>query len=584
MGKRKGTGSKRTRRQRPAGQTARASDQTLQSWSVGALPIVNQILERLRLEEFLRDGLPAEDRRVKVPTASALLVLLRNLLLSREPLYGIGEWAAGHAPDLLGLTPEQVAALNDDRVGRSLDRLFDCDTASLALTVVARAVREFGVSLDELHNDSTTITFHGDYRSAIEERSLRGRLRLAITWGHNKDHRPDLKQLLYILTVARDGGVPVQFRVASGNVVDDQTHQATWDLLCSLSGRRDFLYVADCKLATAENMAYLHHRGGRFVTVLPRTRAEDATFRRSLGEGRVCWQPVWDKTDDEGLVVDRFSVGQPASPSAEGYRLLWYHSTRKAETDALARSGRIERALKKLAALREKLHSPRTRYRTEAKVAEAVEAILGEFQVAEWISTRIVPRVEESYRQDRRGRPGKDARYRRQIRTRFDLDWTIDTERLAAESLGDGVFPLITNVLKLSEREILWAYKRQPVIEKRFSQLKTDFAVAPVYLKEASRIQALLCVYFFALLVEALLERELRQALERAGIESLPMYPEGRPCRHPTTRRLIDLFEGIQRHTLLSSKRRPTAFVTDLSRLQRRILKLLDVPRTNYGQ
>jgi len=156
-------------------------------------------------------------------------------------------------------------------------------------------------------------------------------------------------------------------------------------------------------------------------------------------------------------------------------------------------------------------------------------------------------------------------------------------ERLAAESLGDGVFPLITNVLELSEREILWAYKRQPVIEKRFSQLKTDFAVAPVYLKEASRIQALLCVYFLALLVEALLERELRQALERAGIESLPMYPEGRPCRHPTTRRLIDLFEGIQRHTLLSARRRPTAFVTDLSPLQRRILKLLDVPRTNYG-
>ncbi len=408
-------------------------------------------------------------------------------------------------------------------------------------------------------------------------------MRPAITWGHNKDHRPDLKQLLYILTIARDGGVPVQFRVASGNVVDDQTHQATWDLLCQLSGRRDFLYVADCKLATAENMAYLHHRGGRFVTVLPRTRTEDKAFRRSLAEGQSSWQPVWDKTDDEGLLLDRFSAWQPASPSAEGYRLLWYHSTRKAELDALARSGRIERALKELAALREKLHSPRTRYRTEAKVAEAVEAILAEFQVAEWISTRIVPRVEESYRQDRRGRPGKDARYRRQVRTRFDLDWTIDMERLAAESLGDGVFPLITNVLELSEREILWAYKRQPVIEKRFSQLKTDFAVAPVYLKEASRIQALLCVYFLALLVEALLERELRQALERAGIESLPMYPEGRPCRHPTTRRLIDLFEGIQRHTLLSARRRPTAFVTDLSPLQRRILKLLNVPRTNYG-
>jgi hypothetical protein len=137
-------------------------------------------------------------------------------------------------------------------------------------------VREFDVDLDELQNDSTTVTFHGDYESADRERTLRGRLRLAVTHGHNKDHRPGLKQLLYLLTVARHGAVPVLFRVASGNATDDRSHRATWDLLCKLTGRRDFLYVADCKLATAENMAHLHHRGGRFLTVLPRTRAEDA--------------------------------------------------------------------------------------------------------------------------------------------------------------------------------------------------------------------------------------------------------------------------------------------------------------------
>ena len=106
--------------------------------------------------------------------------------------------------------------------------------------------------------------------------------RMAITWGYNKDHRPDLKQLLYILTVARDGAVPLYFQVASGNVADDQTHRATWDLLCRLTGRRDFLYVADCKLASAENMAYIHQHQGRFLTVLPRTRSEDNAFRDLL--------------------------------------------------------------------------------------------------------------------------------------------------------------------------------------------------------------------------------------------------------------------------------------------------------------
>jgi transposase len=123
------------------------------------------------------------------------------------------------------------------------------------------------------------------------------------------------------------------------------------------------------------------------------------------------------------------------------------------------------------------------------------------------------------------------------------------------------------------------------VIEKRFSQLKTDFRVAPVYLKDVSRIQSLLCVYFLVLLVEALLERELRQAMEREGLDSLPLYPEDRPCRRPTARRVIDLFDlfdDIQRHTLNSDEETPTVFVTELSDLQRRILKLLGVPATKY--
>ena len=103
----------------------------------------------------------------------------------------------------------------------------------------------------------------------LQEEKRGQETRMAITWGYNKDHRPDLKQLLYILTVARDGAVPLYFQVASGNVVDDQTHRATWDLLCRLTGRRDFLYVADCKLASTENMAYIHQHQGRFLTVLP---------------------------------------------------------------------------------------------------------------------------------------------------------------------------------------------------------------------------------------------------------------------------------------------------------------------------
>jgi len=128
---------------RPAAPRARAAAGTLRSYTVGVLPVLNRVLQRMRLEEHLRAYLPAEDGRTRPSTAKALLILVRNLLLSREPLYGMGEWAARHAPDLLGISAEEVGRLNDDRMGRCLDRLFLADVPSLALAVAAYVVREF---------------------------------------------------------------------------------------------------------------------------------------------------------------------------------------------------------------------------------------------------------------------------------------------------------------------------------------------------------------------------------------------------------------------------------------------------------
>ena len=86
-----------------------------------------------------------------------------------------------------------------------------------------------------------------------------------------------------------------------------------------------------------------------------------------------------------------------------------------------------------------------------------------------------------------------------------DPDASLAPDRAGAARRGarcDGIFPPVSNVATMSASDLLLAYKQQPMIEKRFSQLKTDFVVAPVFLKEVSRIQALLCVYFFALLLE----------------------------------------------------------------------------------
>ena len=94
---------------------------------VGGLPVVNRYLDRLNLGKLLEKYVPS-DPRTKVPHARVLGVMVRNLVLSRTPLYGLREWAENWVPTLLGLdSVEQASLLNDDRGGRALDRLFDVD-------------------------------------------------------------------------------------------------------------------------------------------------------------------------------------------------------------------------------------------------------------------------------------------------------------------------------------------------------------------------------------------------------------------------------------------------------------------------
>ncbi len=151
----------------------------LASRMLGGLPIINAVSDRLGLSALLAAALPEGDARVKVSSAAAIRLVVTNLVLGREPLYGLGEWAARYDPALLGLSGQEVGALNDDRVGRALEALFDADRASLLTAVVLRAVSEFGVDTDQLHNDSTSISVHWP-RPACGLRSRCGPRALAV--------------------------------------------------------------------------------------------------------------------------------------------------------------------------------------------------------------------------------------------------------------------------------------------------------------------------------------------------------------------------------------------------------------------
>ena len=84
-------------------------------------------------------------------------------------------------------------------------------------------------------------------------------------------------------------------------------------------------------------------------------------------------------------------------------------------------------------------------------------------------------------------------------------------------------------------------------------------------------------MYFLALLVQALIERELRAAMNREKVARLPLYPEQRLCAHPTTEQILGLFSFAERHELTRDGNIVQVFDVEFSDLQQQVLGLLGV-------
>src|SRR5207247_494409 len=119
-------------------------------------------------------------------------------------------------------------------------------------------------------------------------------------------------------------------------------------------------------------------------------------------------------------------------------------------------------------------------------------------------------------------------------------------------------------------------------IEKRFEQLKSVFEIAPLFLKNEARIEAFFCLYFLALLVQALVERELRRGMKRAGVKDLAIYPEERPCHRPTAQQVFRLFSLPARNVIILAGETIRVLPPELTDLQREVLRLMNVPETTY--
>jgi len=531
---------------------------------LGPLPILDHVIERIGLGGHLTEMM-GQARYVQ-----AILLLLKNIVMERNALYAIAEWAAQYDPALV-----YGGKYGDDVLARALDRLFATDRASLLTRVVLHTVKTYALDLSQIHQDTTSVKLTGAY----EKQQRRA---VQLVHGHSKDHRPDLRQLVYELSVTRDGAIPLLFKAHDGNRTDDTLHWDNWQMLRGLLGRSDFLYVADCKLCVSQTLLKIDRSQGRFLTVMPRTRSEAAEFQHKLEAAWVRWEKVLaQRSSRKPGQMDVYEVASGLYQMSEGFRLYWFRSSEKARRDGKEREGKIGAALDRLRALADP--GRKKKPKKEKALRKKADEILAHFGVEAWVKVEIAIEPREEFRQVRRGRSSANTMYRKIVHWVPSLSCTRDEEAISKSAVMDGIFPLVTNT-QLDAAAALRAYKYQPKLEKRHALLKSGLLVAPVFLKKNSRIEALMFVYFLAQLVCALIERQLRNAMQEQHLAHIQILPEDRPSATPTTEQVIRVFSSRARHLLLSQDGQLVqTFTEPLSPIQEQILSLLSISPKVYA-
>jgi hypothetical protein len=106
--------------------------------------------------------------------------------------------------------------------------------------------------------------------------------------------------------------------------------------------------------------------------------------------------------------------------------------------------------------------------------------------------------------------------------------------------------------------------------------------VAPVFLKKEKRIEAMLFMYFVALMIVSLIERKIRMTMAAAHIEKLPILPQGMNAKKPTWNNIRYFYRNVHRAQIIRNGVCIQAVAKGLSHLHEQINQLLEIPDSVY--
>lgn len=530
------------------------------------LPVVKAYASRMGLVDIVDRALACG---MKVSPGKVLLGLVMNVLSGRSPLYRVEEFFRTRDAALL-LGPDMTAEmLNDDAIGRVLDRIYAYGTWKIFSEVCIQAFRSFSVDCSVVHHDTTSVSVWGTYAPGPDDP-------LHITHGFSKDRRPDLKQFMLSLLCV-EGNLPCYGGVLDGNGSDKKINRNILNELPGIMarhGKKECIYVADSALVTEENLA-LMGENIRFITRLPGTFSTCGVLIKSAvasgswrDGGRFSHRTVKGAEVCAGYRLHETRVDL----YGKAYRALVVHS----DIHDRRRQKRIDRAMEADArAVREEvacLHRKEFFCLPDAQAAAKTLKAGALHEVSCSCESRPVYG---------RGRPSKTGvRPVREVRYRLVAKVTQNTEAIAKLREEAGCFVLL-NSIPAEEKtgiDLLRTYKEQDGIERNFAFLKDPLVANDVFLKTPRRIEGMGLVLVLSLLLWRLMERTMRRKVREEKI-ALQGWNNTHTLK-PTSTMMASKFSSV----FLGMNRGRRFLLAPLDTVQLAYLRALDVDPTIFTE
>ena len=510
--------------------------------TIGPLVLTTPVLSNLGFREIVNRHCPiAEQSDIDHGTIAELVVQCR--LSDPRALYDMEDWAEKYAIAELYPEVQEAKQLNDDRLGRMLDAIYE-RRAIVWGEFIARATGQYGLDLRRLHADTMPIKFSGLFPNQPNDGSVP-----RLEEGYNPQGEW-VKQLKLFALATADEGLPVWFDALNGGDGDSPAYAPQFEAFCkhaqlaTLLPLKEVILLGDRKMPTQENQ--LTWLGANIGYIGPTTlEKEDRQVLGQLVKEGQEWVEI-------PYVAQRDQKKSPDKRTT--YRCLGQTVTvtdERADAEDTAEAGepkeyKVRHLYVSSSALAE--HEANRRQEERVKIEAEVQRIQGLVNKYDYKSAEIiVGRVHQKAFKKRHAQRYfsiEVLEHADRPEAPFELTYTIDEEQVQRDAELDGIYKLVAGgpAAQLEDGEIFTEWKGQYKVEHCFRRVNGLFLVGPVFLKEPRRIVSLLFLIMVGSLVAGLIQRQVRRVLAEQQKPIQGLMPEGRDNLRPTVERLFKAF------------------------------------------